>query len=373
MKSTIAVIGANGFIGSRVVEMLHLGRIAPVRPVVRSLSGLARSARFDLDLRIADAADTSALATALAGCDVAVHAAGGDNATIVNAVEPIYRASGLAGVRRIVYLSTASVHGQSPAPGTTESAALSQHQPIAYNNAKVKAELRLRRARANGDVEVVILRPGIVFGPRSNWIGGFADDILAGKAYVVRGARGICNSIYVDNLVHAVLLASNQSGVDNEAFFVGDREHVTWRDLYQPVAAALGTSVDDLPSVEPEVRQTDSRDLVQRIRESSLVRELRLRLPRRLARAAAACVRAWASGDVHDAAPVRPPRRIHVASLEQSLLQTCVWKFPNDKARAMLGYEPQVTFAEGCRRSTEWLAFAGYPVRELSAGPAAYA
>ena len=49
-------------------------------------------------------------------------------------------------------------------------------------------------------------------------------------------------------------------------------------------------------------------------------------------------------------------------SLEMSLLQTCEWKLPFDKAERLLGYSPRITFAEGMRRTIAWMEFAGYPV-----------
>jgi nucleoside-diphosphate-sugar epimerase len=57
-----------------------------------------------------------------------------------------------------------------------------------------------------------------------------------------------------------------------------------------------------------------------------------------------------------------------VPDLERTLLQTCAWKLPSDKAKRMLGYSPQVSFTEGCRRSVEWLRFAGYPVLHHDGG-----
>ena len=83
---------------------------------------------------------------------------------------------------------------------------------------KVRAEWKLRKLRQQGNVELVILRPGIVFGPRSQWTAGFADDLLKNEAYLVDGGHGICNSIYVDNLVHAIHLAlTADSKIDGEA------------------------------------------------------------------------------------------------------------------------------------------------------------
>ncbi|OWK21914.1 hypothetical protein AJ88_12900 [Mesorhizobium amorphae CCBAU 01583] len=122
MTGTVAVLGANGFIGCRTVELLQLSGWANVRPIVRRPDTLASLSRFAIDAMVADARDLQALTAAFAGCQYVVHAVAGDARTIVDAIEPVYRAAAAAGVLRLIYLSSASVHGQSPPPGTDERA-----------------------------------------------------------------------------------------------------------------------------------------------------------------------------------------------------------------------------------------------------------
>jgi nucleoside-diphosphate-sugar epimerase len=352
MSGPIAVVGASGFVGNRLVETLHLAG-EPVIPIVRRIAALALSARFRLDGRIADGLDTEALTRAFEGCDTVVHALAGDPATITGAIEPAYRAATAAGVRRLVYLSSASVHGQSPAPGTTEASALSDRQPLAYNNAKVQAERRLLELRAPGPVEVVILRPGIVHGPRSFWSGGFATAVTEGRAALVGGGRGICNAVYVDNLVHAIRLAiaAPAAGVDREAFIVGDAETITWADLCGPIAAALGTSVEALAVPQPTGADR------QAARRADLMRlGLKLGLspfPARVRRAVRTGLDAYRGKTAVTA--VGPE-----ITDELVALHTCQVRLPFDKATARLGYHPPVPFTEAMRRTLAWLDFAGY-------------
>src|SRR3546814_8202154 len=94
---------------------------------------------------------------------------------------------------------------------------LPRRHDLPYNRAKADAERMLIALRRRHGVELVLLRPGIVYGPRSQWIAGFADQLLDGTAYLVDGAQGICNAIYVDNLVHAVTLAITGTRCDGEA------------------------------------------------------------------------------------------------------------------------------------------------------------
>jgi nucleoside-diphosphate-sugar epimerase len=293
-----------------------------------------------------------------------VHAVAGDAATIVGSIAPVYRAAERSGVRRLVYISSASVHGQAPRSGTNEASKLSQRQPLAYNNAKVKAERRLQSLRARGTTEVVVLRPGIVTGPRSGWQTRFALELLSGRAYWLADGCGICNSIYVDNLVHAIRLAATASAADGQAFLVGDAETVTWADLYRPLAGALGIDIGTVPNATTVAPPPSIMDRLLELRARPAVKSKLALLPMRLRRALETLVTAVplqsASPWSHPKACATAPAR--AASLEMALLYRCETKLSHARASAVLGYRPIVPFDEGNRRTLEWLAFAGFPV-----------
>jgi nucleoside-diphosphate-sugar epimerase len=220
-----------------------------------------------------------------------------------------------------------------------------------------------------------VLRPGIVHGPRARWTAGFADDLLAGRAYLVGDGDGICNAIYVDNLVHAIHLAStaDAAAVDREAFLVGDAERVTWADLYAPIARALGMELADVPRVGFEEGAAPRADWWQRlnvVKETRPARALLDRFPERLRFVVYSGLGAWRS--FRPASAANPAARAGsaganpapVATREMALLHGCRYKLPSTKAERALGYRPPVSFADACRRSIGWLAFAGYPVIE---------
>lgn len=342
--------------GARVVEMFHLGEIADVRPVVRRFGSLARVSRFDLDCRIADARDEAALRGAFENCDAVVHTAVGDEKVIESVIEPVWNACRAAGVRRLVYLSSGSVHNQAPAPGTDETSALSDKQWNWYNNAKVRAEQKLEKLRAGGGVEAVVLRPTIVFGPRSRWIWDAAQAAQAGEIPVVNDGAGICNSIYVDNLVHAILRSIESERAAGETFLVGDEERVMWRDFYAPVAEKFGARIVTLPAQgRPEKRF----DLVTAVRGVGAAQKVLPLAPDRLKKAVKGAWQGWSERPKPSRWRVRqasPP----ALSAEMNELQLCEWRLPNTKARSVLGYEPPVSFAEGMRRSLAWLNFAAF-------------
>ena len=350
-----AILGAGGFIGNRIVETLATGGQGDeVVPIVRRPSALALAGRFRLDGRVADAFDRGELETAFDGCTDLICAIAGDLRTIVETVAPVYAAAERAGIRRIVYLSSAMVHGQSPAPGTDETFALSLRQSLAYNRAKIQAEKLLQSLCRRGRTEAVILRPAIVYGPRSQWTGGLAGQLLDGTAFLADGGSGVCNAIYVDNLVHAIRLAIQAENVNGEAFLLNDRETLSWRDFTAPIADALGIPVDDIPRPTSSAILGASNSIGDRLVRPA-GRALLRRLPRRFAEAQRAARNAFRGSEKQAELPE--------FARELALLQRCMVRLPSAKAQRMLGYDPPVSFEEACRRSIAWLKFAGYPTR----------
>lgn len=355
---TIAIIGASGFIGTRLVEVFYLGGMAQVRPIVRHFTSLARLSRFELDCRMADARDEAALTKAFEGCDAVVNTAIGDAPTIEGIIEPVWKACVAARVRRLVYLSSGSVHGQAPAQGTDEMTPLSDQQWHWYNNAKVRAEWKLAELRKTGGVESVVLRPTIVFGPRSRWVWDAAKEIANGHACLLEGGKGICNTIYVDNLVNAIQLAIDKPTAAGKTFLVGDEETVAWRDFYAPICQHLN-AVE--PASVPAREMTAIREfsLVEKVRGISGMQKVLPLIPDPLKRAVKGALSGWSEEEKPSPWRLRQARPIELSS-EMNALQQCQWRLPHQRAAEGLGYRAPVSFEEGMRRSLAWLDFAGF-------------
>jgi nucleoside-diphosphate-sugar epimerase len=354
----VAVIGASGFVGLRLVERLHLEGRAEVVPIVHAYRSLAVLARFNLPWQVVDPTNRDALATALRGCDSVVHAALGDAKQIVAMAEALYPAAERAGLRRIVALSSAAVHTLTPAPGTDESCAPIVRQASDYNRAKAEAENRLTAARRRGSVELVQLRPGIVHGPRSRLVADLAAQLQDGTAWLVNEGKGICNAIAVDNLIDAIWLALTRPEADREVFLVNDRETVTWRDFYTAIAAASGADPTRIHPVVPPAFRTSPSERLARLAATDLAMSLMPLIPARAKRLAKAAAAAWHYQVPPDPWRLPDPARPHLTR-EMCELQACPWRFPTAKAERILGYAPGLTFAAAMERTAAWLRFAG--------------
>jgi 2-alkyl-3-oxoalkanoate reductase len=359
----IAVIGASGFVGLRLIEHLHLTGRAEVVPVVHAYRSLAVLARFALPWRVTDPSNPIALSEALQGCDYVVHAALGDASQIVNMAEALYPAAELAGVKRIVALSSASVHGLTPAPGTDETTPILVNQKTEYNAAKAKAEGILDHARRRGKVELVQLRPSIIHGPRSKLVADIAEQLTSGTAYLVNQGHGICNAISVDNLIEAIWRSLTKPEADKNTFLVNDREIVTWQEFYAAIAAAVGVDMTGVHHVTaPDFRPSASEKLARIAAAKPVMATLPL-VPARVKRLAKAAAAAWSTPGAPSGwtLPERPRPRL---TEEICQLQSCQWRYPTVKAEQVLGFTPSLSFLDSMRRTAAWLEFAGLARRQ---------
>jgi nucleoside-diphosphate-sugar epimerase len=354
----IAIIGASGFLGLRLVERFHLAGIAEVVPIAHAYRSLAVVSRFSLPWKVADATNAIELADALKGCDAVVHAALGDANQIVAMAEALYPAATTAGVKRIVALSSAAVHSLSPLPGTDENTAVLTRQKSEYNRAKAQAEVILNRARDKGRVELVQLRPSIIHGPRSRLVADIAGQILDGTAYLVGDGSGICNAVAADNLIDAIWLALNTPAADGQTFLVNDREVVTWRDFYGAIAGAVGRDLSGVHSIVPPEFKDSASEKLARLAAKKSAMALMPMIPRRVKRIAKAAAAAWPEFYPPSGWNL-PPGPKPMVTEEMCQLQSCHWRFPTARAEKVLGYSPSLSFQEAMARTAAWLAFTG--------------
>lgn len=354
----VAIIGASGFIGTRLVERYHLGGGPTISAVVRRPSSLALPARFAIETHIADALDVDAMARAISGCNIVVHAAIGDPAQIERMPAALCLAASAAGVRRLIYLSSASVHGQNPVPGTDETVALNPNQPMEYNTAKIRAEESFFSECQRHSIIGFALRPGVVYGPRSRWIADLASELVDKRAWLYEGGRGICNCVYVDNVIAAITCCLHATDDAAGAYLIGDEETVTWEQFYRAAALQLDVPFSAIHQLTqlPQFRRT-WQDRAGKAAAHPIMQKLLPLVPNGLKTGAKAVIAAAAPKSRPDSWTIPEAPRPHISE-EMAMLQQCTWKFPHVRAAHYLDYRAPVSFAEGLARSCAWWKFA---------------
>jgi nucleoside-diphosphate-sugar epimerase len=235
-RRRILVLGASGFIGHRVVQMLADSDWAlPVAASHRAALNFA----FPLETVRLDARQPAQMQGALHGVAGVVNCITGDSETIIASAHSLLAAcTPVRPLPRIVHLSTMMVYGTTT--GTVDEAAALKGDWDDYSAAKTKVE-QLARAYKS----VVHLRPGIVYGPISPiWSGRIGRWLRQHRLGDLGAAgRGYCNLVHVDDVVDAVLRALRIPGIDGEAFNLSLPCPPTWNDYFRQFAAALGTGV----------------------------------------------------------------------------------------------------------------------------------
>lgn len=238
IKEKILVTGAGGFIGGWLVESLYLIGNTTVRAGIHKWSGAVRPARFPIEIMLCDILDTQQINRAMDGVSCVIHCAKGSDESIIQGTRNMAEAALRQGTRRFVHLSTTEVYGNPSGNIDEESPLVITRNP--YGNAKIQAEKICWEYYAKG-LPLTILRPPIVYGPFSTtWTVGIAAKLMSGNWSVFKGnADGICNLIYISDLVSAVLLAAQEDQAVGEVFNLNGPEAPTWNQYFQKFNDAL--------------------------------------------------------------------------------------------------------------------------------------
>lgn len=250
MERALLVTGATGFVGSHIAEAAVEAGWS-VRCTVRSTSDTRWIDRLDVERVEVDLRDPGGLSLALRDVGAVIHAAGLTRARSereyrrVNA-EATARLAGAAaahGVERFVFVSSLAARGPDGAAG-----------PVgAYGRSKRAGEEAL--LRLEGDMEVVILRPAAVYGPRDTDLLALFRLAARGWLPVPTGAGPLQPVFAADVARAAVVAAGRRPDPGRELLPVAEPGRHRWRDVGEYLERALGRRVR-LLSLPPGMFET---------------------------------------------------------------------------------------------------------------------
>lgn len=234
----VAVTGASGFIGSRLVERL-VEQGAIVTCLLRGAAG-ARLRATGAHCLALDLADDDAVAAALQDVQWLFHCAydWDDPDWNRRALTSLIRACRITKCR-LVHVSSFVVYDVPPVGELTEENAASPDRS-GYAHVKMLLERDLMEAVRAGGIEASIIQPTIVYGPYSKpWTIDPADMLLNGTVILPDRGQGVCNAVYVDDVIDAMILAAQVSGALGKRFLVSG-DPVSWAAFYEAMADAVG-------------------------------------------------------------------------------------------------------------------------------------
>lgn len=290
LKDTrLVVIGGAGFIGSHIVD--HLLR-EPVREIVivdnfvRGTRGNIETALQDPRVRLVEGsiADRGVLRDVLAGADgifllaalwlfECVHEPRKALEVNVDGTWNVIEAALEAGVKRIVYSSSASVYGDALAIPMTEEHPFNNR--TMYGATKIAGEQFLRATYEQHRLPYVGLRYMNVYGPRMDYKGTYVsvimkvlDRIAAGQHPVIFGdGSQAYDFVYVEDVARANVLAMKSDAADVN-LNIGCGVQTTIKELVQRLLDLTGSTL------EPEYRPNEQMFVTNRVGSTELARSL---------------------------------------------------------------------------------------------------
>ncbi len=251
LSQTILITGANGFVGRALCKRMAADGWQ-VHGSIRSAKHAASLPAAVKTVQINSIDGNTDWSGAVGGIDTIVHLAARVHVMRDNEADSLAafrrinvagtarlaRHAAEAGVRRFIYLSSVKVNGEESATAYTENDA---PEPLdSYGKSKWEAEQVLRDVSASSEMEVIILRPPLVYGPgvKANFL-QLMRIVSHGVPLPLASVHNMRSMIYLENLVDAIMTCTNHHKAAGQTFLVSDGEDVSTAELIRRLAAAL--------------------------------------------------------------------------------------------------------------------------------------
>lgn len=256
----VLVTGATGFLGRALIKRLvDDARYSPVATVRRKASDLVAGLK---PILIGDLGASTDWSSALLDVEVVVHTAARVHVMKDAAADPLIeyrkvnfegtlnlaRQAVQAGVKRFIFISSIKVNGEETVLGKPFTADDVPHPVDPYGISKAETETALLELAVSTGMEVVIIRPVLVYGP------GVKANFQSLMRWVSKGIplplgliRNKRSLVALDNLVDLILTCIDHPGAVNQVFLVSDGDDLSTTELLQRVGKALGSPARLMP------------------------------------------------------------------------------------------------------------------------------
>lgn len=317
----VFITGANGFIGRAITRRLQADGVKVI--------GVDANANPAAGIIAGDISKEGNWQDAVAGCELVVHTA----AVVSNAVDAettwrvnvlgtrhVVSAAAAAGVKRLVHLSSVRAFSDLNYPDGVDEQWPVRTDGNAYVDTKIASEHVVLQAHAAGELSANIIRPGDVYGPGSRpWVILPLEAMKSGSFALPAGGHGVFSPVYVDDLVDGLLTAATHPDAAGQILTLTGPATASTAEYFGHLHRMLG----------------------------------RVGTPRTVSTGVAV-------GFAAIVATIARLRGRHTEINPATVRYlTRTGGYSSAKARALIGYAPQVDLDEGMRRTAAWLRAEG--------------
>ncbi len=249
----VLLTGASGFVGRRIAQTLNSGQLT-------CLVRRSGSCGVGKELVCKSFNDHETLAEAILGQNVVVHTAARAHVIDDGVLDPLaeYRKANVdgtlnlarqaadAGVQRFVFLSSIGVNGNVNTSPFSETDSPRPEGP--YAQSKSEAEQGLWEIQRRTGMEIVILRPPLVYGPDAPGnFGSLVRWVQKGVPLPLGAINNKRSLVALDNLVDLIITCIDHPAAANQVFLAGDGQDVSISELLRGVGRAMGKPARLIP------------------------------------------------------------------------------------------------------------------------------
>lgn len=314
------VTGATGFTGGNLCRRLVAEGEAVVA-FVRSSPRVEPLREMGVECREVDIRDSNSVRENFQDIDRVYHIAAAYRTehtdprefwrVNVDATRNLMDAAVEAGVERFVHCSTVGVQGEIEDPPADEDYRMAPGDH--YQESKKEGEL-LARSYFEKGLNGVVVRPVGIYGPGDTRFLKLFRPVTRGRFVMIGSGEVLYHMTFIDDLITGILLAGRSPEAEGEVFTIGGPIYTTLRELVDRIAEAVGTS-------PPRWRIPYGPVYAASVVCETLCKPLGI-------------------------SPPLYPRRVEFFKKDRA--------FTIEKARRILGYEPQVDLDEGLARTAAW-------------------
>ena len=236
---SVLITGGTGFVGQSLVKRLNK---LPVYLATRSDSADWEKVLVGINIVVHLAARVHVMH------DTAADPLAAFRAVNVDGTLNLARQAAAAGVRRFVFISSIKVNGESTQPGQAFTETDAPAPQDAYGHSKHEAEQGLRQLASDTGMEVVIIRPPLVYGlgVKANFA-ALMRAVQRGWPLPLGAVHNQRSLVALDNLVDFIVTCINHPHAANQTFLVSDGQDLSTTELVRGMAKAASVSARLLP------------------------------------------------------------------------------------------------------------------------------